>query len=205
MAGDGGISMVFGDLMTVVAQELPIKIAVYDNGKLGFVEIEKKAEGMRDTFTKLKNPNFAGVARAIGLWGGTVSHADQLEAAVKDWLAQPGPALLHVQKCGPWLRQPVLDRGLQLVRVRNRLAPETYRARDPSKIGILQLREGIEHALRLLLNLHKAKLAVVVDGDLDRQLLCDDRHQVSEQHGNSAVACHAHDLSTGFCLLESNG
>jgi len=56
----------------------------------------QKAEGMLDTFTKLKNPNFAGVARALGLWGETVSHADQLETAVKDWLAQPGPALLHV-------------------------------------------------------------------------------------------------------------
>ena len=96
MAGDGEISMLFGDLMTVVQQELPVKIAVYDNGKLGFVEIEQKAEGMLDTFTKLKNPNFAGVARALGLWGQTVSSADQLEAAVKDWLAQPGPALLHV-------------------------------------------------------------------------------------------------------------
>ena len=96
MAGDGGISMLFGDLMTVVQQELPIKIAVFDNGKLGFVEIEQKAEGMLDTFTKLKNPNFAEVARAIGLWGQTVSKADQLEGAVQDWLSQPGPALLHV-------------------------------------------------------------------------------------------------------------
>jgi pyruvate dehydrogenase (quinone) len=96
MAGDGGISMLFGDLMTIVQQELPIKIAVYDNGKLGFVEIEQKAEGMLDTFTKLKNPNFAEVAKALGLWGQTVSKADQLEGAVKVWLAQPGPALLHV-------------------------------------------------------------------------------------------------------------
>jgi pyruvate dehydrogenase (quinone) len=96
LAGDGGISMLFGDLMTVVQQELPIKIAVFDNGKLGFVEIEQKAEGMLDTFTKLKNPNFAEVARAIGLWGQTVSRADQLEGAVKLWLSQPGPALLHV-------------------------------------------------------------------------------------------------------------
>jgi pyruvate dehydrogenase (quinone) len=96
MAGDGGISMLFGDLMTVVSEELPIKIAVFDNGKLGFVEIEQKAEGMLDTFTKLKNPNFAEVARAIGLWGQTVSKADQLEGAVKVWLSQSGPALLHV-------------------------------------------------------------------------------------------------------------
>jgi hypothetical protein len=46
---------------------LPIKIAVYDNGKLSFVEIEQKAEGMPDTFTKLRNPNFAGVARVRSL------------------------------------------------------------------------------------------------------------------------------------------
>jgi pyruvate dehydrogenase (quinone) len=96
LAGDGGISMLFGDLMTIVQQGLPIKIAVFDNGKLGFVEIEQKAEGMLDTFTKLKNPNFAEVARALGLWGQTVSKADQLEDAVKVWLAEPGPALLHV-------------------------------------------------------------------------------------------------------------
>lgn len=54
MADDGGISMLFGDVMTVVQQELPIKIAVYDNGKFGLVEIEKKAEGMLDTLTKLR-------------------------------------------------------------------------------------------------------------------------------------------------------
>jgi pyruvate dehydrogenase (quinone) len=96
LAGDGGLSMLFGDLMTIVQHDLPIKIAVYDNGKLGFVEIEQKAEGMLDTFTRLKNPNFAGVARALGFWGQTVSNADELEGAVKDWLAQPGPALLHV-------------------------------------------------------------------------------------------------------------
>src|SRR5258707_7116928 len=74
---------------------------------------------------------------------------------------------VHVQKRGPWLRQPVLDRGLQLVRARNRLAPETQRARNPCKIRISQLREGIEHPLGLLLNLHKAELTVVIDGNLD--------------------------------------
>jgi pyruvate dehydrogenase (quinone) len=96
LAGDGGLSMLFGDLMTVVQEQLPIKIAVYDNGKLGFVEIEQRAEGMLDTFTRLKNPNFAEAARALGLWGQTVSKADELEAAVNAWLADPGPALLHV-------------------------------------------------------------------------------------------------------------
>jgi pyruvate dehydrogenase (quinone) len=49
-----------------------------------------------DIIVETLHPNFAGVARALGLWGETVSHADQLETAVKDWLAQPEPALLHV-------------------------------------------------------------------------------------------------------------
>ena len=62
LVGDGGLAMMFGDLLTTIQEDLPIKIAVFDNGKLGFVEIEQKAEGMLDTFTKLKNPNFAGVA-----------------------------------------------------------------------------------------------------------------------------------------------
>jgi pyruvate dehydrogenase (quinone) len=69
--------------MTVVEQELLIKSVVFDNGMLGFVEIEQKAEGMLDTFTKLKNPNFRDVARALGPWGQTVSKADHLEDAIK--------------------------------------------------------------------------------------------------------------------------
>src|SRR6267142_5671772 len=74
---------------------------------------------------------------------------------------------VHVQKRGPWLRQPALDCGLQLGRARTRLAPETQRARNPCKIRISQLREGIEHPLGLLLNLLKAELTVVIDGNLD--------------------------------------
>src|SRR5712671_1448890 len=50
---------------------------------------------------------------------------------------------VHVQKRWPWLRQPVLDRGLQLVRARNGLAPETQRARNPCEIRVLQFRESI--------------------------------------------------------------
>lgn len=96
MCGDGGLSMLFGELLTVIQEDIPIKIVVFDNNKLGFVEIEQKAEGMLDTFTRLKNPDFGKVAQAIGLWGKTVSKATEIEAAVPEWLAQPGPALLNV-------------------------------------------------------------------------------------------------------------
>jgi pyruvate dehydrogenase (quinone) len=96
LSGDGGIAMLLGDLMTTVQEKLPIKIVVYDNGKLGFVDIEQKAEGLVPLFTDLKNPNFGNVAQAMGIWGLTVTKASELEEAVKTWLAQPGPALLHV-------------------------------------------------------------------------------------------------------------
>jgi pyruvate dehydrogenase (quinone) len=97
VAGDGGITMLLGDLITIVSEKLPIKIAVYDNGSLGFVELEQKSEGLLPTYTDLKNPDFAKVAQAIGLWGRTVTDAAELESAVGEWLAVSGPALLNVK------------------------------------------------------------------------------------------------------------
>jgi pyruvate dehydrogenase (quinone) len=97
LAGDGGLTMLLGDLLTTVQENLPIKIAVYDNGKLGFVDIEQKAAGLIPVYTDLKNPDFGEVAKAMGLWGHSVSKAGNLEESVQTWLAQPGPALLHVK------------------------------------------------------------------------------------------------------------
>jgi pyruvate dehydrogenase (quinone) len=97
MAGDGGFAMLMGDLLTTVQEDLPIKIVVYDNGKLGFVELEQKGEGLLPIYTDLKNPDFGQVAQACGLWGRSVSDAGELEAAVQEWLSQPGPALLNVK------------------------------------------------------------------------------------------------------------
>jgi pyruvate dehydrogenase (quinone) len=97
LAGDGGFAMLLGDLLTVVQEKLPIKIVVYDNGKLGFVDIEQKASGFVPIYTDLKNPDFGEVAKAVGLWGHSVSKAGDLEEAITTWLAQPGPALLHAK------------------------------------------------------------------------------------------------------------
>jgi pyruvate dehydrogenase (quinone) len=97
LAGDGGFSMLMGDLITTVQENVPIKIAVYDNGKLGFVELEQKSEGMMPAYTELKNPDFGKVAQACGLWGRTVTDPGLVEASVAEWLAQPGPALLNVK------------------------------------------------------------------------------------------------------------
>jgi len=97
LAGDGGFAMLLGDLLTTVQEHLPIKIVVYDNGKLGFVDIEQKAAGLEPVFTDLMNPNFGEVAEAVGLWGRMVSKAGEIEDSVQAWLSQTGPALLHVK------------------------------------------------------------------------------------------------------------
>lgn len=97
LSGDGGLAMLMGDLLTTVQENLPIKVVVYNNGSLGFVELEQKVEGLLDAYTDLKNPDFARVAEAIGLWGRRVERPQDLDNAVRDWLSTPGPALLDVK------------------------------------------------------------------------------------------------------------
>jgi pyruvate dehydrogenase (quinone) len=97
MAGDGGFAMLLGELLTVVQEKVPIKIVVFNNGKLGFIDIEQKSAGLIPMYTDLKNPDFGAVAKAAGLWGQSVAMAGDLEESIKTWLAQPGPALLDVK------------------------------------------------------------------------------------------------------------
>ncbi|MBX4871074.1 ubiquinone-dependent pyruvate dehydrogenase [Rhizobium bangladeshense] len=96
MSGDGGFSMLMGDFLTLVQQNLPVKVVVFNNSTLGFVAMEMKASGFLETGTDLKNPDFAAVARAAGVHAIRVEDPMELEAAVKDILAHPGPALLDV-------------------------------------------------------------------------------------------------------------
>jgi len=96
LSGDGGLAMLLGDLLTAVQEQLPIKVAVFNNGKLGFIDIEQKSEGMIPLHTHLDNPDFGKVAVAMGLWGRRVSKKGDLEEAIVAWLSQPGPAVLDV-------------------------------------------------------------------------------------------------------------
>ena len=96
LSGDGGLSMLMGDLLTAVQEKLAIKVVVFNNSALGFVELEQKVEGLLDAYTNLHNPDFGRVAEAMGLWGRRVEDPEELEAAVQAWLAAPGPALLDV-------------------------------------------------------------------------------------------------------------
>jgi pyruvate dehydrogenase (quinone) len=96
-SGDGGIAMLLGDLLTAVQEKIPIKVVVFENGSLGFVELEMKVEGLLDSYTDLQNPNFAKLAEVIGFAGWRVERNEELEAAVIAFLAHPGPALLDVK------------------------------------------------------------------------------------------------------------
>ncbi|CAM4329733.1 ubiquinone-dependent pyruvate dehydrogenase [Kerstersia similis] len=95
-SGDGGFSMLMGDLITVKHRNLPVKIVVFNNGVLGFVALEMKAAGFIDTEVDLDNPDFSAVARAVGIHAVRVEDPGDLEAAVKEVLAHDGPALLDV-------------------------------------------------------------------------------------------------------------
>lgn len=95
-SGDGGFSMLMGDLITVKQRNLPVKIVVFNNGVLGFVALEMKAAGFVDTGVDLDNPDFAAVARAVGIHAVRVEDPGELPAAVAEVLAHDGPALLDV-------------------------------------------------------------------------------------------------------------
>lgn len=96
LSGDGGLAMLLGDLLTAVQENLPIKVVVFNNGSLNFVELEQKVEGLLDNYTDLKNPDFGRLAEVIGFHGRTVIRSEDLEEAVQDFLSQRGPALLDV-------------------------------------------------------------------------------------------------------------
>jgi pyruvate dehydrogenase (quinone) len=106
LSGDGGLAMLLGELITLRQQHLPVKVVVFNNGALAFVELEMKAAGFVNYGTDLDNPDFAGIARAVGLFGVTVGKADELEAALKAAFAHDGPALVDIRVARQELAMP---------------------------------------------------------------------------------------------------
>lgn len=97
LCGDGGLSMLMGDLLSLRQLELPVKIVVFRNEALAFVELEMKAAGILDFGTELKNPDFAKMAEAAGLLGLSVDAPEQVRPAIEQALAHPGPALVEAR------------------------------------------------------------------------------------------------------------
>jgi pyruvate dehydrogenase (quinone) len=96
MSGDGGFAMLMGDLITLKQEKLPVKVVIFNNGVLGFVALEMKASGFIETGVDLENPDFAAMARAMGIHGVRVEDPGDLPKAIRDVLAHDGPAVLDV-------------------------------------------------------------------------------------------------------------
>jgi pyruvate dehydrogenase (quinone) len=96
LAGDGGLTMMFGELVTLIQNRLPVKLIVFNNSSLNFVELEMKAAGIVNFGTDLVNPDFAAVAQAMGIFGRRVEQPADLEQALVDAFAHDGPALVDV-------------------------------------------------------------------------------------------------------------
>jgi pyruvate dehydrogenase (quinone) len=96
LSGDGGLGMLLGELLTVRQNKLPVKIVVFNNSSLNFVEVEMKAAGFVNFGTQLDNPSFADVANAMGIHGQRVEQPDDLEGALRAAFDHDGPALVDV-------------------------------------------------------------------------------------------------------------
>jgi len=96
LSGDGGLAMLLGDILTLPQLKLPVKMVVFNNSSLGFVELEMKAAGLVPFGTDLVNPNFARLADAAGILGVRVEKPEELRAALKRTLQHDGPALIDV-------------------------------------------------------------------------------------------------------------
>ncbi len=96
MCGDGGISMLLGDLATIAQYKLPVKIIIFNNRSLGMVKLEMEVAGLPDWQTDMVNPDFALVAQAMGIKGLTVTEPTDVKTALQEALSFNGPVLVNI-------------------------------------------------------------------------------------------------------------
>jgi pyruvate dehydrogenase (quinone) len=94
LSGDGGFTMLMGDFLSLAQLGLPVKVVVFNNGALGFIELEQKSTGFVNTGTELNNPNFAAMAEAIGIRGIRLEKPEDVEPGIAQALAHDGPVLV---------------------------------------------------------------------------------------------------------------
>lgn len=96
MCGDGGISMLLGDMMTIAQYKLPVKMIIFNNRSLGMVQLEMQVAGIPDWETNMINPDFQKIAEAMGIAAMTITTPEETEAGIEKALATEGPALVNV-------------------------------------------------------------------------------------------------------------
>ncbi|GAA4738428.1 ubiquinone-dependent pyruvate dehydrogenase [Amnibacterium soli] len=144
LAGDGGLAMLLGELLTAVQLRLPVKVVVYDNASLNFVEVEMKAAGIVNFGTELENPDFSRIAQAIGVRGFRVERGEDLAGAMDEFLAHDGPALLDVvlerqELSIPPTIAPAQVKGFALYAIRSVLSGRGDELIDLAKANARQL------------------------------------------------------------------
>jgi len=142
-SGDGGLAMLMGDLLSLRQLQLPVKVIVFKNDALAFVELEMKAAGIVDFGTDLDNPNFAKMAEAAGLLGLTAETPDQVEPMIAQALQHDGPALVEVLVSRQELSMPptiTLEqaKGFSLFMLRAVLSGRGDEIIDLAKVNLLR-------------------------------------------------------------------
>ncbi len=95
LSGDGGFTMLMGDFLSLVQLKLPVKVVVFNNGALGFIELEQKSTGFLDFGTGFENPNFAAMAEAVGVKGIRLEDPADVDDGIAAALAHDGPVLIE--------------------------------------------------------------------------------------------------------------
>lgn len=96
LCGDGGLSMLLGDLMTISQYQLPVKVLVFNNSSLGMVKLEMEVAGLPDWQTNMVNPDFALIAEAMSIKGFTVNEPANVKATLQQAFTHNGPALVNI-------------------------------------------------------------------------------------------------------------
>ncbi len=94
LSGDGGFTMLMGEMLSLKQLQLPVKVVIFNNGALGFIELEQKSTGFLDTGTSLENPNFAALAEAAGIKGVRIEDPANLEDRLREAFAHDGPVIV---------------------------------------------------------------------------------------------------------------
>jgi pyruvate dehydrogenase (quinone) len=94
LSGDGGFTMLMGDFLSLAQLKLPVKVVVFNNSSLGFIELEQKSTGFLNFGTEFLNPNFAAMAEAAGIRGIRLTDPAKVEEGIAAALAHDGPVLV---------------------------------------------------------------------------------------------------------------
>ena len=94
--GDGGISMLLGDLMTISQYQIPVKIIIFNNRSLGMVKLEMRVQGYMDWQTDMVNPDFVKLAESMNIAAWEAKESKDVEEALINGFKHNGPAIINI-------------------------------------------------------------------------------------------------------------